>query len=250
MGKSKTDNSLYILSISPFTEEILNGREYFEKILSAVGMSPLEKKSINLPVCSILGVFTKYLFAVVDQRLAIVDVHAAHERIRFEELKKIYQGNQEKKKRLESYILLHPFLVSFSSKEAQTIQSQSDFWYSIGFEVEDFGNGDVSVKEIPSILRSDKNQEIVIRNFILEVLDEWQTFGKMGDQQQFILSSLQTMACHSSIRGQAGVNQMSHQEMKNLILQLYTSGVDLYCPHGRPVIVFREEKELDRIFKR
>ena len=72
----------------------------------------------------------------------------------------------------------------------------------------------------------------------------------MGDQQQFILSSLQTMACHSSIRGQAGVNQMSHQEMKNLILQLYTSGVDLYCPHGRPVIVFREEKELDRIFKR
>ena len=229
---------------------ILKKNNILEENLSAVGMSPLEKKSINLPVCSILGVFTKYLFAVVDQRLAIVDVHAAHERIRFEELKKIYQGNQEKKKRLESYILLHPFLVSFSSKEAQTIQSQSDFWYSIGFEVEDFGNGDVSVKEIPSILRSDKNQEMVIRNFILEVLDEWQTFGKMGDQQQFILSSLQTMACHSSIRGQAGVNQMSHQEMKNLILQLYTSGVDLYCPHGRPVIVFREEKELDRIFKR
>ena len=58
------------------------------------------------------------------------------------------------------------------------------------------------------------------------------------------------MACHSSIRGSENFNQMSHQEMKNLILELYSSGIDLYCPHGRPVIVFREEGELDKIFKR
>ena len=204
----------------------------------------------QLPSCSILGVFAKYLFAVVNQRLAIVDVHAAHERIRFEELKKTYQDNQNKKKRLESYILLNPFLVSFSPKEAQTIRSQADFWRSIGFEVEDFGNGDISVKEIPAILKSYKNQEKIIRDFILEVLDEWQTFGEIGEEQRFILSSLQSMACHSSIRGQSGVSQMSPQEMKNLILELYSSGIDLYCPHGRPVIVFREEKDLDRIFKR
>ena len=66
---------------------ILKKNNILEENLSAVGMSPLEKKSINLPACSILGVFTKYLFAVVDQRLAIVDVHAAHERIRFENKK-------------------------------------------------------------------------------------------------------------------------------------------------------------------
>ena len=68
---------------------------------------------------------------------------------------------------------MNPFLVSFSPKEAQTIQSQSYFWRSIGFEVEDFGSGDVSIKEIPSILKSDKNQEKIIRDFILEVLDEF-----------------------------------------------------------------------------
>ena len=249
---SKIQDSRAVQSLENFAVDssILKKNNILEENLSASDLSPIEKNNRNLPFCSILGVFTKYLFAVVDQRLAIVDVHAAHERIRFEELKKIYQGNQDKKKRLESYILLNPFLVSFSPKEAQTIQSQSYFWRSIGFEVEDFGSGDVSIKEIPSILKSDKNQEKIIRDFILEVLDEWQTLGKMGEQQQFILASLQTMACHSSIRGQAGVNQMSHQEMKNLILELYSSGIDLYCPHGRPVIVFREEGELDKIFKR
>ena len=251
-NRTSHENSTY-QSLENFASNsaILKKNNIPEENLSTPDLPPLEKKAnINLPFCSILGVFTKYLFAVIDQRLALVDVHAAHERIRFEELKKIYHGNQDKKKRLESYILLNPFLVSFSPKEAQTIQSQASFWRSIGFEVEDFGSGDISIKEIPSILRSDKNQEKVIRDFILEVLDEWQNFGEIGEEQQFILSSLQSMACHSSIRGQSGVSQMSPQEMKNLILELYSSDIDLYCPHGRPVIVFREEKDLDKIFKR
>ena len=246
-------NSTILKTNIPLEEKLT--KEPMAEIMDSVDFKTVNKElsmeaGEQLPSCSILGVFAKYLFAVVNQRLAIVDVHAAHERIRFEELKKTYQDNQNKKKRLESYILLNPFLVSFSPKEAQTIRSQADFWRSIGFEVEDFGNGDISVKEIPAILKSYKNQEKIIRDFILEVLDEWQTFGEIGEEQRFILSSLQSMACHSSIRGQSGVSQMSPQEMKNLILELYSSGIDLYCPHGRPVIVFREEGELDKIFKR
>ena len=206
---------------------------------------PTMNKEINIQV---LGIFKKYLFAIVEESFAIVDVHAAHERIRFEQLKLQYQNSRQNK--IESYLLLDNLLLSFSPQEAKIIQSYEKLWSSLGFEITDFGNMDFSIKAIPAILRDDKKQVEVVQGFILETIKDLTNFGKTTDFSEFIITALQKMACHSSIRGQSGVSAMSNPEMEQLIKQIYTLNLDLFCPHGRPIIIFKEEKDFDKTFHR
>ena len=108
--------------------------------------------------------------------------------------------------------------------------------------IDHFGGNDYSIKEIPIILK-DSDVPGVIR----DVLDEMAQFGKSGKLEGFFNEVFERMACHSAIRA---AQHLSFQEMQALLDQLSTLDLQLYCPHGRPVLIEISLSELDKRFKR
>ena len=179
----------------------------------------------------------KYILAQGDNCLIVVDQHAAHERIRFEEIR-----GQFYSKELAILPLLIPLMMELPPQDGVLLEQYREEWEKIGFEIDHFGGNDYSIKKIPAILQ-DRDIPLIIR----QVLDEAAQFGKSGKLELFFNEVFEKMACHSSVRsGQ----KLSHQEMQSLLDQLTGFNLHLSCPHGRPFIIEMPIGELDHRFKR
>ncbi len=179
----------------------------------------------------------KYILAQGDEGLILVDQHAAHERIRFEEIR-----NQFYNRTLVSHPLLIPIMMELPPQDGLILEQNQESWEKLGFVIDHFGGNDYSIKEIPVILK-DSDVPAVIR----EVVDEMAQFGKSGKLEGFFNEVFERMACHSAIRA---AQQLSFQEMQSLVDQLSSLNFQLYCPHGRPVVIEISLNELDKRFKR
>jgi DNA mismatch repair protein MutL len=179
----------------------------------------------------------KYILAQGDEGLILVDQHAAHERIRFEEIR-----NQFYNRTLVSHPLLIPIMMELPPQDGLILEQNQESWEKLGFVIDHFGGNDYSIKEIPVILK-DSDVPAVIR----EVVDEMAQFGKSGKLEGFFNEVFERMACHSAIRA---AQQLSFQEMQSLVDQLSSLNFQLYCPHGRPIVIEISLNELDKRFKR
>jgi len=179
----------------------------------------------------------KYILAQGEDKLIVIDQHAAHERIRFEEIRNLFYSRE-----LETNPMLIPIMMELPPQDGLLLEQYQDSWEKLGFVIDHFGGNDYSIKEIPLILK-DSDIPMVIR----EVLDEMSQFGKSGRLEEFFNQVFERMACHSSVR--AGQSLSSH-EMDSLIDQLVNLNIQLYCPHGRPILIEIELNELDKRFKR
>lgn len=179
----------------------------------------------------------KYILAQGEESLILVDQHAAHERIRFEEIR-----NQFYNRTLMSQPLLIPIMMELPPQDGLLLEQNQPSWEKLGFVIDHFGGNDYSIKEIPVILK-DADVPAVIR----EVLDEMAQFGKSGKLEGFFNEVFERMACHSAIRA---AQHLSFQEMQALMDQLSQLDFQLYCPHGRPVLIEISLNELDKRFKR
>lgn len=179
----------------------------------------------------------KYILAQQKGKLLIIDQHAAHERIRFEEIKANFYNNS-----LDTCPLIIPLLFELPPQDGILLEQNMESWEKLGFIIEHFGGNDYSIKEVPLILK-DRDIEQVIKS----VLDEMSQFGKSGKIELFYNEVFSSIACHSAIRtGQT----LSLQEMQTLLDQLASSDLQLSCPHGRPCIIEFPIEELDKKFKR
>lgn len=217
-------------------DDIGNHLEKDHKILTG------EKEEFYI---NILGVYKKYLFAQINNRLAMIDVHAAHERIRFEEIKQNFLQSYSQ----ETTSLLTPFVIKFSSYEHGKVLENLALFQEKGLTLKQTTNGFL-VQSLPSALQEVKNQEQTMKNFILEVLDEKENFQNTGNIQEVVNAKLQRKSCHSAIRGIEQVAQMSLAEMQQLVKQICQNEMIIYCPHGRPIILFYDENDLDKLFQR
>lgn len=179
----------------------------------------------------------KYILAQGEDCLVLVDQHAAHERIRFEEIR-----NQYYSRTLATNSLLIPLMIELAPQDGLLLEQYQDAWRKLGFTIDHFGGNDYSIKEIPAILCKSDIPEI-----IREVLDEMAQFGKSGKLELFYNEIFEKMACHSAIRAS---QPLSHQEMQSLLDQLSSLDLQLHCPHGRPVMIEISLDELDKRFKR
>ncbi len=179
----------------------------------------------------------KYILVQGEDKLVLVDQHAAHERIRFEEIKNQFFSNT-----LQSQPLLVPMMIELPPQDGILLEQYQDSWEKLGFVIDHFGGNDYSVKEIPIVLK-DTN----ISNVIKDVLDEMAQFGKTGKLESFFNEVFEKIACHSAIRAS---QTLTMEEMKALINQLVKLDITLHCPHGRPVWIEFTLPELDRRFKR
>ncbi|MCP4750343.1 MAG: DNA mismatch repair endonuclease MutL [Proteobacteria bacterium] len=179
----------------------------------------------------------KYILAQGENKLIMIDQHAAHERIRFEEIKQKFYSRS-----LEISPLLIPIMMELPPQDGLLLEQHQDSWKKLGFVIDHFGGNDYSIKEIPAILK-DGNIPQVIR----EVLDEMALFGKSGKLEEFFNEVFERMACHSAIRA---AQTLSIPEMQSLLDQVSSLDLQLHCPHGRPILIEIGMDELDKRFKR
>ena len=212
---------------------------HFQPISSRIDQaSTPEGKPVGEGRLNILGQLqTTYLLAQLGESLVIIDQHAAHERILFEQYRRAYYSG---KLAQESYLV--PLTLELSAQNALLLEQYLEPWNKMGFEIEPFGRSTFLVRAIPALL-SGKDVE----RLILDVLDDLALFGKSGKIEEIINEILERVACHGAIR--AGMT-LSHPEMVALAAQLELLDINLYCPHGRPVWVEITLLELEKRFKR
>ena len=178
-----------------------------------------------------------YLVCASASGLALIDQHAAHERVAFEKLRR-----QLDEGRVEGQTLLIPQTLELSAGEMMLIAHNREVIERFGFSLEPFGPGAYAIRAVPALLPAGNYAEIV-RQMIGELADV-DTSAKL---RQHLEDRLATMACHSVIRAN---RKLDLHEIRALLEALDQTEFATQCPHGRPVLVEWSKEALERIFKR
>lgn len=198
---------------------------------------PEEEKKPMIPPYRICGqVFNTYIIVEQDNRMLLVDQHAAHERLRYEELLLRFANRQ-----VQSQQLLVPLQIRLTSTEESLFYEQQDMLFQMGFDAEPFGDKTALLRGTPEALDDES-----IKAMFLEVL------GNLGEQKkdaaaEKVQRALYTIACKSAVK--AG-NKLSEQEMKVLLDAVFSLGSINTCPHGRPITVAMTRGFIEKQFKR
>lgn len=178
-----------------------------------------------------------YIVVASDSGLTVIDQHALHERILYEQFReKTLSGSVEKQK------LLMPEAVELSPKEAAIVLAQQDLLSELGFDISEFGGTTVLVSAYPAMLKNRKPGRIV--RDLAEHLDRQE--GK-PTRRDLLDSLLHMMACKAAIK--AG-HRLSREEIASLLKQRHLCDDAHHCPHGRPTWLTLSRGTLDKQFGR
>ncbi len=180
-----------------------------------------------------------YILAQAPNGLIVIDQHAAHERIRFEE---VYA--QWKKRQVVAQALLIPLTVDLSATEMALSIEHRETLLSFGLDVEPFGSNTVSVRALPQGVEFDAGESLL--RDVLNSLTGNPAVDGTGEDQRAV-HALYTVACRSAIKFG---DRLSLEDMQALIKKLRTVPRRDVCPHGRPAILSLKESDLRRAFER
>ncbi|WP_455367094.1 DNA mismatch repair endonuclease MutL [Kaarinaea lacus] len=178
-----------------------------------------------------------YILAENRQGLVIVDMHAAHERITYERLKTAFDENS-----VRSQPLLVPISIVASETEVKLAEQYRDIFASLGFVVEPMGKETLAIRQVPSILREAK-----VENLVRDVLSDIVVHGDSQRIRQEINEILATMACHGSVRAN---RKLTVPEMNALLRDMEQTERSGQCNHGRPTWIQLDMQQLDKMFLR
>ena len=193
-----------------------------------------EDNYLGQAIAQIYGVF---ILAESDTGLVIVDMHAAHERVVYEKLKKSYETN-----RLSSQSLLIPKTIELSVSEIEIFQKHAEDIMCFGFLIDRIGERQLVIREVPSLLINGDSEQL-IRDVISDIQEHDRTYKIESN----IFDTLSTMACHSSVRAN---RKLTIEEMNALLRDMEATPNSDQCNHGRPTWVKYTQEELDSLFKR
>ena len=178
-----------------------------------------------------------YILAENEQGLVLVDMHAAHERISYEHLKRSHQDDG-----IRSQPLLVPLTLAVSRAEADEAEQRQAWFATLGFEIDRHGPEQLLVRQVPALL-SDVDIEALVR----DVLSDCHSHGHSRRIEETINELLSTMACHGSVRAN---RSLTTQEMNALLRDMERTERSGQCNHGRPTWVQIGLQELDALFLR
>ena len=190
--------------------------------------------ALEIPDFKVVGeAFKTYIIVEIDNALYFVDKHAAHERMNYEKLK---SGTV-----INSQILISPVVVNLAKDEYGAVCENLDLYKKCGFEIEDFGNSSVIVRECPSILDGEDIKDLVCET-AAKLLD-----GKTDitpEQMDWIFHST---SCRAAVK--AG-DYTSPYERELFVKKLLSMPNIRYCPHGRPVMIKMSKYDIEKQFGR
>ena len=191
----------------------------------------------NRPHFRIVGqVFETYWLVEFQDKLLMIDQHAAHEKVNYERLMKQYR-----EKNVISQGLMPPIIISMTAQEEMVLLENKEVFESLGFEIEAFGGNEYALRSVPVDLYGCGEKEM-----FLEVLDQLAEGGNYGGIR-VVEEKIASMSCKAAVKGN---NLLRKEEAEALIDELLTLENPYNCPHGRPTIVEMTKTEMERKFKR
>ncbi len=181
-------------------------------------------------------IFDTYWIIEYENKLYIIDQHAAHEKVLYERLVKQINANS-----VISQAISPPYIVSLTAAEEETVKKHVEIFRETGFEIEHFGQREYALSSVPSELFGMSEQD-----YFLSVVDDLTDTGNMKEPDQ-IKDRIATMACKAAVKGNM---RMSFAEADALINELLQLDNPYNCPHGRPTIISFSKQELEKMFKR
>lgn len=180
--------------------------------------------------------FSTYWIVEYEDKMYLIDQHAAHEKVLYERLLASY-----KKKECASQMLHPPIILSLTMREEEALKKQMDIMREIGFEIEHFGGKEYSVRAIPNNLLG-----IAEKEYLIELIDSF-VEDSHTNLVESIFEKAASMSCKAAVKGNS---KMTIQEADALIDQLLTLENPYNCPHGRPTIISMTKYEIEKKFKR
>lgn len=180
--------------------------------------------------------FKTYWLIEYDGKFFIMDQHAAHEKVKYEELMENY-----KNKKIYSQYLMPPAVVTLSAAEIEFLHENMEMFEALGYQIENFGGREFKLNAVPDNLFGLDGRELFI-DFIADASSS----AKKVTIDTFI-HKLSTMACKVAIKGNT---EISFKEADALIDQLLKLENPYTCPHGRPTVISMTESEIEKKFKR
>ena len=190
-----------------------------------------DKRKIDYKYIGIL--FRTYIIIQVENEIFLIDQHAAHERLLYEQIKENYKS----KVNSNSQMMLIPEVINLTHKEIEFIQKNIELIKEYGFDIEMFGDNAVKINGIPDIEYRAKSNK---KNIFLDILDEMITNERSSIkdiEERFIA----TVACKAAVKANM---DLTPQEVDNLIQELLTLKNPYTCPHGRPTTIKISKEQL------
>ena len=186
---------------------------------------------------NIIGqVFSTYIIVQKENEMFIIDQHAAHERIYFEQLLEQYRSSG-----ITSQILMLPITVDFTDSDFGTAAENLDFFEKLGFECDIFGEKSLIIRTVPFDL-----SDLEIKDTIFEIT-ALLSKGCADIKKAVAEDSLHTMACKRAVKGG---DLLTNAEMERLTEKVMSFESINTCPHGRPICILMSKYELEKNFKR
>ncbi|MCW8868368.1 MAG: DNA mismatch repair endonuclease MutL [Marinobacter sp.] len=178
-----------------------------------------------------------YILAQGRAGLIVVDMHAAHERITYERMKRALAEQD-----LKSQPLLVPLSLAVSQKEAALTESHGEELQKLGLQIERIGPETLAVRQVPALLRGADTEQLV-RDVLADLIEH----GQSDRVEAVTHELLGTMACHGSVRAN---RQLTIPEMNSLLRDMEATERSGQCNHGRPTWTLVTMSELDKLFLR
>ncbi len=199
--------------------------------------SKLLDREIRAEYTLIGQVFDTYWLVQYDNSLYIIDQHAAHERVLYENTLK-----NMKNREFTSQMISPPIILNLTMQEAQLLSRYMDQFTRIGFEFEEFGQDSYAVRSVPDNLFGIAKKEL-----LMEMIDSLSDEVSRNQPSDLIDEKVASMSCKAAVKGNM---KLSAREVDSLIGELLLLDNPYHCPHGRPTIISMSKRELEKKFKR
>lgn len=230
-------NIFTAMELSSADDVLKNGISFGSKLLNKMEAEQEEIDVSKNQSIRILGVlFKTYIVIEYQNSMLLVDQHAGHERILFDQMMESL-----KNQKLAIQQLLVPYVLDVNAVEENYILEHIEDLKTLGFDVEEFGDKTFKVSTVPYIL-----EDVDFKEFFDEFLQDMKNpkvFSFAGSFRDKVAS----MACKAAVKGG---DELSYSEVVKLIELFAENNTKLLCPHGRPVVIKVTENEIERWFKR
>lgn len=182
-------------------------------------------------------VFSTYWILQYEDKMYLVDQHAAHEKVLYERLMQ-----KLKTDRPVTQLLQPPIILSLSMVQQQAVEENQEIFSRLGYQIENFGGREYAVTGVPAHL-----PEVGTQDLLLEVIDALAEESGKHKTPEILLDKVASMSCKAAVKGN---NCLPVEQMQELLKELMTLENPYHCPHGRPTMISMSKKELEKRFKR